>query len=47
MLVADVAILAIAASSGNPSTPFVPGGIIAWIICNGRKRNPIGGWLLF
>ena len=47
MSVVDVFILAMVTSSGNPSTPLAPGGIIAWIICNGRKRNPIGGWLLF
>ena len=47
MFVADVVVLAWVASGGNQSTPMLPGGIIAWIICNGRKRNPIGGWLLF
>jgi len=34
-------------SSGTQATPALPGGIIAWIVCNGRKRNPIGGWLMF
>jgi hypothetical protein len=48
MFVVEVVILAVVATNGNPSTPVLPGGgIIAWIICNGRKRNPIGGWLLF
>lgn len=37
------------ASSGSaPPAPTYPGGIIvAWLICNGAKRSPIGGWLLF
>jgi hypothetical protein len=36
------------AVSGSQTSPTLPGGaIVAWIICNGRKRNPIGGWLLF
>jgi hypothetical protein len=47
MLIADALLLAILASGGNQSTPMLPGGIVAWIVCNGRKRNPIGGWLLF
>jgi hypothetical protein len=47
MLVADVVLLVLATSGCNPSTPALPGGIIAWIVCNGRKRNPVGGWLLF
>src|SRR5271156_3494570 len=48
MFVVQVVILAVVATGGNPSTPVLPGGgIIAWIVCNGRKRNPIGGWLLF
>jgi len=47
MLFAHAALLAVFASSGTQSTPMLPGGIVAWIICNGRKRNPIGGWLLF
>jgi hypothetical protein len=28
------------------SPSFSPGYLIAWIVCNGKKRNPIGGWLL-
>ena len=47
MLFAHAALLAVFASSGTQSTPMLPGGIVAWIICNGRKRSPIGGWLLF
>ena len=37
-------------AAGGPSQyspTFSPGFLIAWWICNGRKRNPIGGWLLF
>ncbi len=38
----------IAATNSNPNNPtFAPGGLIAWYFCNNRKRNPIGGWLLF
>jgi hypothetical protein len=33
---------------GNQYSPtFSPGFLIAWLICNGRKRKPIGGWLFF
>lgn len=35
------------ATSGTQTTPALPGGIIAWIICSRAKRNPIGGWLMF
>ncbi|HKE87608.1 MAG TPA: hypothetical protein VKB50_27815 [Vicinamibacterales bacterium] len=28
------------------SPSFSPGYLIAWIVCNSKKRNPIGGWLL-
>lgn len=35
-------------TSSSQSAPAYPGGlIVAWIICNGAKRNQIGGWLLF
>jgi hypothetical protein len=34
-------------ASGSQTTPVLPGGIIAWVICNGAKRNQIGGWLMF
>jgi hypothetical protein len=37
----------ILASSGSQTTPALPGGIIAWAVCNSRKRSPIGGWLMF
>jgi hypothetical protein len=43
----DAALLTLLTGTGTQSTPMLPGGIVAWIICNGRKRNPIGGWLLF
>ena len=45
-----VPFVAFAASSQNGSQyspTFSPGYLIAWLVCNGRKRNPIGGWLLF
>ncbi len=35
------------AASSNQYTPTFPGGIIAWIVCNARKRQEFGGWLLF
>ena len=47
MLFAHAALLALFAAHGTQSTPMLPGGIVAWIICNGRKTSPIGGWLLF
>lgn len=37
----------LAATPTSQTTPTLPGGIIAWIICNARKKSPIGGWLLF
>lgn len=40
-------LVSVLASSGSQTAPTLPGGIIAWIICNGCKRNAIGGWLLF
>lgn len=46
---ADFSIAALIATttSTNTYTPGLPGGLIAWIVCNGRKRQQIGGWLLF
>lgn len=35
-----------AGASSNQYTPTFPGGIIAWIVCNARKRHEFGGWLL-
>ena len=43
----SLALLALAASNNSQYTPTFPGGIIAWIVCNARKRSEIGGWLLF
>ena len=38
----------IAATNTSPNSPsFAPGSLLAWWICSSRKRNPIGGWLLF
>jgi hypothetical protein len=34
-------------SPSSTTTPTLPGGIIAWIVCYRARRNPIGGWLLF
>src|SRR5664280_1407768 len=42
-----VALIAAAGSDSKNYTPSLPGGLIAWIICNSRKRQQIGGWLLF
>jgi hypothetical protein len=41
------ALLLLAAASNHQYTPSFPGGIIAWIVCNSRKRQEYGGWLLF
>jgi hypothetical protein len=39
----------LAAESGKPSsTPFAGGGgILIWLVCYIRRKNPIGGWLLY
>ncbi len=42
-----VALLMLAATSSQPYSPSFPGGIIAWVVCNARKRQEYGGWLLF
>jgi hypothetical protein len=39
--------LALFAASNNGYTPTAPGGIIAWVVCNARKKHEFGGWLLF
>lgn len=44
---AIMAAFLVAASSTNSYTPTLPGGLIAWWICSSRKRQQIGGWLLF
>lgn len=47
-LAAPIAVYAASSGSGSQYSPtFSPGIFIAWLVCNGRKRNPIGGWLLF
>jgi len=46
MLRTTAALMLLAASS-NQYAPSFPGGIIAWFVCNGRKRSEYGGWLLF
>ena len=47
-LAVPLATFAATGQSGSQYSPtFSPGYLIAWWICNGRKRNPIGGWLLF
>jgi Na+/proline symporter len=45
--VRPVLLLALFAASSNGYTPTLPGGIIAWLVCNGRKKHELGGWLLF
>ena len=37
----------LASSSSSSTTPTLPGGILAWIICYRARRSEIGGWLLF
>jgi len=41
--------LAALAANSNQYTPTFPGAgaIIAWIVCSARKRQAVGGWLLF
>jgi len=43
----DALLVAAIATSGSQTTPALPGGLVAWIVCNARKRRAIGGWLLF
>jgi hypothetical protein len=43
----DALVFAAMATSGSQTAPALPGGLVAWIVCNARKRNGIGGWLLF
>lgn len=44
---ADLRLIAAAlAASTTQTTPTLPGGVLAWIVCNSTKRNPIGGWLM-
>jgi hypothetical protein len=47
-LAAPLAAYADTAKTGSQYSPtFAPGGIVAWLVCNAQKRNPIGGWLLY
>ena len=46
-MVRPISFLALFLASNNQFTPTFPFGIIAWIVCNARKRSEIGGWLLF
>lgn len=41
------ALMVLVAASNQPYVPTFPGGIIAWIVCNARKRQEYGGWLLY
>lgn len=47
LLGTTVSLALLATSASNQYTPMAPGGIIAWVICNGRKKQQIGGWLLY
>jgi hypothetical protein len=48
LLAVPLAVLAASGQGGSQYSPtFSPGYLIAWWVCNSRKRNPIGGWLLF
>src|ERR1019366_2191292 len=42
-----VPLAALGADSTRANAPTAPGGIVAWIVCNARKRRPVGGWLMF
>ena len=46
-MVRPISFLALILASNNQFTPSFPVGIIAWIVCNARKRSEFGGWLLF
>lgn len=47
-LATPLSVFAAGTNGGSPYSPtFSPGYLIAWWICNGRKKNPIGGWLLY
>jgi hypothetical protein len=46
-LAVPLSMLADSSGSGSSYTPSFPlGGIIPALICNARKRKPIGGWLM-
>jgi hypothetical protein len=46
-MLATFLLAALATSSSSQYTPTLPGGIIAWVVCNNRKKQQIGGWLLY
>jgi len=46
-MIAPFALLLLAATGSNQFTPTFPGAIVAWIVCNTRKKYEFGGWLLF
>jgi hypothetical protein len=37
----------LADSSSSSYTPSFPGGIVAWIVCYSRRKQAIGGFLMF
>lgn len=37
----------VSSGSSQYSPTFVPGGLIAWLICSRRKKQAVGGWLLY
>jgi hypothetical protein len=37
----------LADSSSSAYTPSFPGGIVAWIVCYSRRKQAIGGFLMF
>jgi len=39
--------LLLADSSSSTYTPSFPGGIVAWIVCYSRRKQAIGGFLMF
>jgi len=47
MLHYSIAELLATTTDTNTYTPSIPGGLVAWWVCNGRKKQQIGGWLLF
>jgi hypothetical protein len=41
------ALVVLVTASNQTYVPTFPGGIVAWIVCNARKRQEYGGWLLY
>lgn len=46
-LILPLTVLASSQSGSKYSPTFSPGYLFAWWICSRRKKQPIGGWLLF